>query len=98
MSKKRTCILMIGVAAFFCAGPALAGPGIAPIGSKITTVKTYADLGAEWFQWAVQAPATDNPVDDKTGAKCRVSGGTRLVPRRHARVRRDDRAAMRGSG
>jgi hypothetical protein len=72
MSKKRTCILMIGVAAFFCAGPALAGPGIAPIGSKITTVKTYADLGAEWFQWAVQAPATDNPVDDKTGAKCRV--------------------------
>jgi hypothetical protein len=47
-------------------------PGIVPIGSKITTVKSYADLGAEWWQWAVQAPAVDSPLFDPTGAKCRV--------------------------
>lgn len=47
-------------------------PGIAPISSKITSVKTYAGLGAEWWQWAVQVPAVDSPLFDPTGAKCRV--------------------------
>ena len=47
-------------------------PGIAPINSRLTTVKTYAELGAEWWQWAVQAPAADSPLLDATGEKCRV--------------------------
>jgi hypothetical protein len=47
-------------------------PGIVPINARVTTVKTYAELGAEWWQWAVQAPATDNPLTDATGEKCRV--------------------------
>lgn len=46
--------------------------GIAPISSRITTVKTYADLGAEWWQWAAQAPAADTPILDLTGENCRV--------------------------
>jgi hypothetical protein len=47
-------------------------PGIAPINSRINTIKTYAELGAEWWQWAVQAPAADSPLFDTTGEKCRV--------------------------
>ena len=47
-------------------------PGIVPIDAHITTVKTYAEVGAEWWQWAVQAPATDNPLFDTTGEKCTV--------------------------
>jgi hypothetical protein len=47
-------------------------PEVAPINAKITTVKSYADLGAEWWQWAVQAPAADSPLLDPDGAKCRV--------------------------
>jgi hypothetical protein len=75
MSKLRTYLLMIGLTAFVSTGTILAdqgNPGIAPINSSITTVKTYADLGAEWWQWAVQAPAADNPLFDATGEKCRV--------------------------
>lgn len=47
-------------------------PGIVPINTRITTAKTYAELGAEWWQWAVQAPAADSPLFDTTGEKCRV--------------------------
>lgn len=32
----------------------------------------YEQLGAEWYQWALQAPAADNPLLDTTGAKCTV--------------------------
>jgi hypothetical protein len=31
----------------------------------------YADLGAQWWQWALQAPAADTPLFDD-GTKCRV--------------------------
>ena len=51
---------------------AAGNPGIAPINSRITSAKTYADLGAEWWQWAIQAPATDNPLLDSTGENCAV--------------------------
>ena len=47
-------------------------PGIAPINSQINSVKSYADLGAEWWQWAVQAPLVDSPLLDPDGTKCRV--------------------------
>jgi len=66
---------MILVAILVSAGVALAAqgnPGIAPINSRITEVKTYAELGAEWWQWALQAPGADSPLFDTTGAKCRV--------------------------
>jgi hypothetical protein len=75
MSKVHTYLLIIGVTAFVSTGTTLASqgnPGIAPINSHIATVKTYADLGAEWWQWAVQAPAADSPILDATGDKCRV--------------------------
>jgi hypothetical protein len=29
-------------------------------------------MGAEWWTWAVQAPASDNPLLDATGEDCRV--------------------------
>lgn len=81
-SKARTCLLAIGLATFGASGVVLAGhghsgsghgnPGIAPIASRITTVKTYADLGAEWWQWVLAAPAADTPLFDSTGEKCAV--------------------------
>lgn len=46
-------------------------PGIANINSSITIPQKYPDLGAEWWQWALQAPATDTPLFDD-GTKCRV--------------------------
>jgi hypothetical protein len=45
---------------------------IANINARINAVKTYADLGAEWWQWALQAPAADSPLLDTTGEKCSV--------------------------
>jgi hypothetical protein len=75
LSRARTCLLAIGLATFAGTGAVLAAqgnPGIVPSNARITTVKTYADLGTEWWQWAVQAPAADNPLLDKTGEKCRV--------------------------
>jgi len=71
--KARTCLLLIGVTTFVSAGAALAAqgnPGIAPINSNINYVKTYGELGAEWWQWVVQVPAADNPLLDTTGDKC----------------------------
>jgi hypothetical protein len=75
MMNWWTYLLTIGVTTLLSSGVALANqgnPGIAPIGSRITTVKTYAELGAEWWQWAVQAPAPDNPLLDTTGENCSV--------------------------
>jgi hypothetical protein len=75
MRTTRICILIISLATSVLAGAALAREDnlrIAPIDSKIITVKTYADLGSEWWQWAVQAPATDNPLLDEDGSNCRV--------------------------
>ena len=75
MGTTGICILIISLATSVLADAALASEdnlGIAPIGSKIITVKTYADLGSEWWQWAVQAPATDNPLRDEDGSNCRV--------------------------
>ena len=69
-----------------------------PINARVTTVKTYAELGAEWWQWAVQAPATDNPLTDATGEKCRVGQqGPVWFRRRHARLRCPDTADMRSA-
>ena len=53
------------------AAPGQGNPGIANINSSISNPETYADLGAEWWQWALQAPATDTPLFDD-GSKCRV--------------------------
>lgn len=53
------------------AAPGQGNPGIANINSSISIKETYPDLGAEWWQWALQAPATDTPLFDD-GAKCRV--------------------------
>lgn len=75
MIKARTSLLMIALTTFVSTGAVLAAqgnPGIAPISSRINDVKTYAELGAEWWQWAVQAPSADNPLFDSTGEKCRV--------------------------
>jgi hypothetical protein len=75
MKIRHTLALVVGLTIFASAGDALAaggGPKIAPINSRIATAKTYAELGAEWWQWAVQAPAADNPLLDSTGEKCRV--------------------------
>ena len=69
----KWCMLLVSIFVFSGAALAAQGnPGIAPISSNITDVKNYADLGAAWWQWAVQAPAIDNPINDTTGAKCRV--------------------------
>jgi hypothetical protein len=46
-------------------GPAVAAQGnpeIAPINAKITTVKSYAELGAEWWQWALGTPVSTHPL------------------------------------
>jgi hypothetical protein len=75
MKIQDTFALIIGLTMVASAAGAHAdqgNPGIAPIHSGIATVKTYAELGAEWWQWALQAPAADSPLLDTTGEKCAV--------------------------
>jgi len=75
MIERCEFLLIIGITTLLSGEVALAkqgNPGIAPINSRITTVKTYAELGAEWWQWAVQAPLSDFPLLDTTGENCRV--------------------------
>jgi hypothetical protein len=59
----------------FCFHPlAVAGHGnlkIAKVNSKLILPKLYANLGADWWQWALQAPAANTPLDDD-GTNCRV--------------------------
>src|SRR5262245_33585132 len=74
-AAAHACVLTIVLAMCASSGVALAeqgNPEIAPIGSRITSVDTYADFGAKWWQWVLQAPAADNPLSDPTGEKCRV--------------------------
>jgi hypothetical protein len=74
--KKLALALGTLTAMLFCthglAAPGLGNPGIANIDSRITTPKSYADLGAEWWQWALQAPAANSPLLDISGEYCSV--------------------------
>jgi hypothetical protein len=47
------------------------GPKIAKVNSKLTIPMLYANLGAQWWQWALQAPAANTPLVDD-GTNCRV--------------------------
>lgn len=44
---------------------------IAPVSSNPHR-KSYAQWVADWWQWALETPAADNPLLDTTGAKCKV--------------------------
>jgi hypothetical protein len=74
MKTRSACLALAlaGTALWSPLSGAQGNPGVVPIDARITTNKTYAELGAEWWQWAVQAPAADSPVLDTDGAKCRV--------------------------
>jgi hypothetical protein len=68
----KWCVIL--AALFLVAGAALAVQIIPPVSSP--TTNTYAKLGAEWWQWALQAPNTDSPLfGNYSGLKCR--GGQR---------------------
>lgn len=71
---KSSRLSFIALIVFFTASLAIAGGNgqSTPPSGRIVTVKTIADLGAEWWTWAVQAPATDNPLLDPTGEKCEI--------------------------
>ena len=75
----KWCMILASMFVFASATLAAQGnPGIAPSTSNITDVKTYADLGAEWWQWIIQIPEADSPLGDLWGApddmgmKCRM--------------------------
>jgi hypothetical protein len=74
MKTRSACLALAlaGTALWSPLSGADGNPGVVPIDARITSNKTYAELGAEWWQWAVQAPAADSPVLDTTGAMCRV--------------------------
>lgn len=75
MNWRSVCLLMVGMAVYGWGGTAFSdqgNPGIAPINSRINSVQSYADLGAQWWQWALQAPASQSPLVDTTGENCRV--------------------------
>ncbi len=63
-------LIMAGSAAGADAGER--NRGVAPPWYRFISVKTYADLGAEWWQWALQASAADNPLVDDSGEDCAV--------------------------
>ena len=75
MKMRIVYFAMIGLAVFASVGEVLAeegNPGIVPIGSHFAIGQSYAALGAQWWQWALQAPTADNPLLDAMGEKCRV--------------------------
>ncbi len=75
MTIQDAFALIIGLTLVASAAGARAdqgNPGVAPIKSRIATVKTYAELGAEWWQWALQASTADSPLLDETGEKCAI--------------------------
>jgi hypothetical protein len=73
--KNLTITLSILVTLLFCVHPAaVAGhgnPKVAKVNAKLTIPKLYANLGAQWWQWALQASAADTPLD-ADGTDCRV--------------------------
>lgn len=74
MKKLALAVCTLLVFLFSVHGQAVAkkgNPGIANIKSNIAIKQSYADLGAQWWQWALQAPATDTPLFDD-GTNCRV--------------------------
>jgi hypothetical protein len=72
MTKFMLGALVLLVAGYSQMAAAQQGnPGIANINSSIIIPQNYADLGAEWWQWALQAPAPDTPLFDD-GSNCRV--------------------------
>ena len=46
-------------------------PGVFPPQSS-PSGSTYGEWGARWWQWALSAPAADNPLLDTTGEDCDV--------------------------
>ena len=68
-------LAQIGVALVLClalsAGAAAgqANPGIAPIQSR-PHGQTYSEWAAQWWQWALETPASVNPLTDTTGVHC----------------------------
>jgi hypothetical protein len=59
----------LGVAG--AASAANTNPGVLPVQSTAFGT-TYGQWSARWWQWALSAPARDNPVLDTTGANCAV--------------------------
>ncbi len=51
--------------------PATGPVRIAPVNSNPHR-KSYAQWAADWWQWALETSAADNPLIDATGAKCQV--------------------------
>jgi len=69
-SMKR--ILTASILAMILCLPALAGAADSPVlppGFNIEG-KTAVDLSVEWWQWTASFPSRENPVNDRTGAKC----------------------------
>src|SRR5262245_24218565 len=56
----RVQILMVGVAVLLAAS------------SVPMTAESSRDLSAEWWQWALSIPASENPLVDTDGSKCMV--------------------------
>lgn len=65
--RRRMCGALSFIAATLCVASAAAAPGgLKPLG------KPYSTWAAEWWQWALETPASINPVLDETGEFCAV--------------------------
>ena len=60
--------MALAVIAVFGQSPAAAQAIVPPQTTSFPL--TYGEWGARWTQWVIGIPATDNPVNDTTGAKC----------------------------
>lgn len=58
----------LALAAWVClAFVSLAEAGIVPVDGAAPDGRTYSQLTAEWWQWAIAIPRLDNPSTDPTG-------------------------------
>jgi hypothetical protein len=71
-SLIRSLIAVIGLGTISQLAQGDSGGNIAPIQSH-PHGKTYGQWAALWWQWALETPASQNPVTDTTGAYCAVN-------------------------
>lgn len=77
MNRMTATVLLGFTTLFAAAAQADPGPQIAPIQSR-PHGKSYSEWAARWWQWALETPASVNPVLDPTGEFCDVGQSGRV--------------------
>ncbi len=71
MSNTTPFVTLMGLAALTCLTACDVPPLIEP--DHPATAHLYREAVEEWWQWLLEIPTPDNPINDSTGAQCAVN-------------------------